>query len=43
MDVVALFTTKAEYMTVTEVAKEAFWLKDFVEQLSFEKERILLQ
>ncbi|KAK3039791.1 hypothetical protein RJ639_027104 [Escallonia herrerae] len=39
----ALSTTEAEYMTLTEAAKEALWLKGLVEELGFKQRGVLLQ
>ncbi|KAK3007813.1 hypothetical protein RJ639_015205 [Escallonia herrerae] len=39
----ALSTTKAEYMALTEVAKEALWLKGLVDKLGFKQRGVLLQ
>ncbi|KAK2997449.1 hypothetical protein RJ639_025454 [Escallonia herrerae] len=39
----ALPTTEAEYMALTEAAKEALWLKGLVEELGFKQRGVLLQ
>ncbi|KAK3043426.1 hypothetical protein RJ639_002005 [Escallonia herrerae] len=39
----ALSTTEAEYMALTEAAKEALWLKGLVEELGFKQRGVLLQ
>ncbi|KAK3010396.1 hypothetical protein RJ639_011710 [Escallonia herrerae] len=39
----ALSTTEAEYMALTEAAKEALWLKGLVEELGFKQRCVLLQ
>ena len=36
-------TTEAEYMTITEVSKEALWLKDLIRELGFEQGVVQLQ
>jgi len=41
-DTVALSTTEAEYMAVTEAAKEAVWLKGLVSELGFMQDSVLL-
>ena len=38
--IVALSTTEAEYMAVTEVIKEAIWLQDLLENLGLVQEHI---
>ncbi|KAK3038599.1 hypothetical protein RJ639_027262 [Escallonia herrerae] len=38
-----LSTTEAEYMALTEAAKEALWLKGLVEELGFKQRGVLLQ
>ncbi|KAK3000288.1 hypothetical protein RJ639_023744 [Escallonia herrerae] len=39
---IALSITEAEYMSLTEVAKEALWLKRLVEELGFKQRGVLL-
>ena len=36
--IVALFTTEAEYVTVTEASKEMVWLQSFLEELGKKQE-----
>ena len=38
--VVALSTTEAEYIALTEAAKEAIWLKDLINELGFKQEAV---
>jgi len=40
--VVALSTTKAEYMAATQACKEAIWMKKLMEELGHKQEKILL-
>lgn len=42
-DTIALSTIEAEYMAVTEAAKEAVWLRGLVGQLGFKEDNIVLQ
>jgi hypothetical protein len=39
---VALSTTEAEYIVITEVAKELLWMKKFLQELGLQQERYLL-
>ena len=40
--VVALFTTKAEYMAGTQACKKAVWVKRLLEELGHKQEKIIL-
>ena len=40
--VVALSTTKAEYMTAVEAGKELIWMRDFLSELGMKQKKILL-
>ena len=40
--VVALSTTKAEYMTAVEAGKELIWMRDFLSELGMKQEKFLL-
>ncbi|KAJ6978840.1 hypothetical protein NC653_027111 [Populus alba x Populus x berolinensis] len=40
--VIALSTTKAEYMATTQACKEAIWMKKLMEELGHKQEKILL-
>ena len=42
LDVVALSTTKAEYMVMTEAGKEAVWLSGLVNELGFKWDSMVL-
>jgi len=42
LTVVALSTTKAEYMVATQACKEAMWMKKLIEELRHKQENILL-
>jgi hypothetical protein len=39
---VALSTTEAEYIAITEAAKELLWMKKFLQELGLQQERYLL-
>ena len=40
--VVALSTTKVEYMAVVEAGKELIWMRDFLSELGMKQEKFLL-
>ena len=40
--VVALSTTEAEYIVLTEAVNEALWLKGFLDQLDFKQEQVVV-
>lgn len=40
--VVALSTTEAEYMALTEAAKEAIWLKGLCSELGFKQDKVVI-
>lgn len=40
--VVALSTTKAEFITTSEVVKEAIWLQGLISELGYEKNQVEL-
>ena len=40
--VVALSTTKVEYMAVVEAGKELIWMSDFLSELGMKQEKFLL-
>ena len=39
---VALSTTEAEYIAITEAAKELLWMKKFLQELGLQQERYVL-
>ena len=39
---IALSTTEAEYIAITEGAKESLWMKEFIKDLDFEQSRFVL-
>ncbi|KAH0716573.1 hypothetical protein KY285_012604 [Solanum tuberosum] len=40
---IALSTTEAEYIAITEGAKELLWMKEFIKDLDFEQSRMALE
>jgi hypothetical protein len=39
---IALSTTEAEYIAITEVSKELLWIKKFLQKLGFQQEKYVL-